>query len=103
MLSATEHLYRRNASLSDRIRALEDALAISHAGKSDNSHPLLHEDHLGGNSDDRGEDIRMPDDMTLSMQEYEVIDAFGILSISDLGVSRFFGPTGGLEVRPVTQ
>lgn len=29
----------------------------------------------------------------------EVIDAFGTLSISQHGVARFFGPTGGSEVR----
>lgn len=29
----------------------------------------------------------------------EIIDAFGTLAISDHGISRFFGPTGGSEVR----
>ena len=29
----------------------------------------------------------------------EIIDAFGTLSISQHGVARFFGPTGGSEVR----
>lgn len=29
----------------------------------------------------------------------EVLDAFGTLSISEHGISRFFGPTGGSEVR----
>ena len=29
----------------------------------------------------------------------EVIDAIGTLSISENGISRFFGPTGGSEVR----
>lgn len=31
----------------------------------------------------------------------DAIDAFGTLSISDHGISRFFGPTGGSEVRSV--
>lgn len=29
----------------------------------------------------------------------EALDAFGTLSISEHGISRFFGPTGGSEVR----
>ena len=32
-------------------------------------------------------------------QTAEVLDAFGTLSISEHGISRFFGPTGGSEVR----
>jgi hypothetical protein len=31
----------------------------------------------------------------------DVIDALGTLSISDHGISRFFGPTGGSEVRSI--
>ena len=33
-------------------------------------------------------------------QTADVIDAFGTLSASEHGISRFFGPTGGSEVRP---
>lgn len=32
-------------------------------------------------------------------QSGDVIDSFGTLSISEHGVARFFGPTGGSEVR----
>lgn len=103
MLAATEHLHRKNARLNDRIRLLEDALASLHSRQSDEPHPLLHEDLLSGNTDDRGEDGGMSDDMALSAHGSEVIDAFGTLSISDLGISRFFGPTGGSEVRPTIQ
>ncbi|CAK5274110.1 unnamed protein product [Mycena citricolor] len=110
VLAATEHLHRKISRMSERIRLLEDALGSLHAdtGGPDSVHPLLL----------KSEDFSLPDEppmrrqgsevddgvggeegSTGSQTNGEVIDAFGTLSISDFGISRFFGPTGGSEVR----
>lgn len=97
VLAATEHLHRRIAKLGERIRVLEDALASLHSKHSEEPHPLLREDLLCGNSDDKDADMPMVGDEAGPSQSPDVIDAFGTLSISDHGISRFFGPTGGSE------
>jgi hypothetical protein len=97
VLAATEHLHKRIAKISNRVRQLEDALASLQAKHYSEPHPLLRDDLLSANAmlddDDAGktEDSRPP-------RPLESIDAFGTLSISDNGVARFFGPTGGPEV-----
>ncbi|KAF8798672.1 hypothetical protein BYT27DRAFT_7203268 [Phlegmacium glaucopus] len=99
VLAATEHLHRRISKLSGRIRQLEDALAALHAKHSTEVHPLLHEDLM--QTDERDEsDIPADDSMGQAGQTGQTgdaIDAFGTLSISENGISRFFGPTGGSE------
>ncbi|KAF9474117.1 hypothetical protein BDN70DRAFT_885189 [Pholiota conissans] len=97
VLAATEHLHRRIANLSGRIRQLEDALAALHAKHSSEPHPLLHVDLI--HSDDRDGEAEAGAEETSgpSTQSGDVLDAFGTLSISEHGISRFFGPTGGSE------
>jgi hypothetical protein len=96
-LAATEHLHRRISKLSGRIRQLEDALAALHAKHSTEVHPLLHEDLM--QTDERDEaDTPADESMGQATQTGDAIDAFGTLSISEHGISRFFGPTGGSEV-----
>ncbi|KNZ78888.1 hypothetical protein J132_09134 [Termitomyces sp. J132] len=93
VIAATEHLHRRIAALSARIRLLEDALISLQA-----SHPLLHPDLVARENDDLGMmDEEMKVDKGNKEKKGDVIDALGTLSISDHGVSRFFGPTGGIE------
>lgn len=104
MLAATEHLHRRIAKLSSRIRQLEDALAGLQAKHSTEPHPLLHDDlvstdELRESLGDEGGDFVDDSPPAPMGQTGEVIDALGTLSISDHGISRFFGPTGGSEVR----
>jgi hypothetical protein len=96
VLAATEHLHHRISSLSGRIRQLEDALAKLQAERSSDPHPLLHEDFM--EMEEEG-DSPMPDTEGVGGHVTDVIDALGTLSISDNGISRFFGPTGGSEVR----
>ncbi|RDB19140.1 putative transcriptional regulatory protein C1F7.11c [Hypsizygus marmoreus] len=98
VLAATEHLHRRIAKLSGRIRQLEDALACLHAKHSTEPHPLLHEDLITNDEQD-DEAFGKVEDSAAVVQgpAPDVIDAFGTLSISDHGISRFFGPTGGSE------
>ncbi|KAH9951097.1 fungal-specific transcription factor domain-containing protein [Amylocystis lapponica] len=94
VLAATEHLHRRVAKMNDRMRQLEDALAIAHARYSDEPHPLLTDDQ---ESTPASQDDMSPFPELASSISPETIDAFGTLSVSDHGVSRFFGPTGGTE------
>jgi hypothetical protein len=50
-------------------------------------------------TDERDEtDTPADENMGPSTQTGDAIDAFGTLSISEHGISRFFGPTGGSEV-----
>lgn len=88
---------------------MEDALASLQAQHSSEPHPLLHEDLIV--HDDMEEHPVGDESMGTggaggggpnSSAAPDVIDAFGTLSISDHGISRFFGPTGGSEVRSVT-
>lgn len=95
VLAATEHLHRKIAKMGERIRQLEDALAILQAKSSNEPHPLLSGSEANVVAEHDEEPI-MPDQMPSNSGE--VIDAFGTLSISDYGTSRFFGPTGGTEV-----
>ncbi|ESK94884.1 hypothetical protein Moror_14051 [Moniliophthora roreri MCA 2997] len=108
VLAATEHLHRRISKLSGRVRELEDALAILHSKHSNQPHPLLDESVLDatgveemdsdvpeGSGDRKGKGGT--GENSVEGGSGEVIDAFGTLSISDHGISRFFGPTGGSE------
>ena len=99
MLAATEHLHRRITKISTRVRELEDALAALQAEHSNEPHPLLRDDLLSANILD--EEDPTSGDLTAGppSMEQKIMDGFGTLSISDHGVSRFFGPTGGPEVR----
>ncbi|KAH8830721.1 hypothetical protein DL96DRAFT_1668442 [Flagelloscypha sp. PMI_526] len=94
---ATEHLHRRIAKMNTRIRELEDALADVHRAHSDEPHPLLREDIISRPTVEEPP----PDEMQTADIEKppnDTIDAFGTLSISEQGVSRFFGSTAGSEL-----
>ena len=94
VIAATEHLHRRIARMGDRIRQLEDALAVLQATTSKEPHPLLCDNAIIV-------DIESPDDRPLESEDEgatEVSAALGTLSVSDHGVSRFFGSTGGSDL-----
>jgi hypothetical protein len=83
--------------MSERIRLLEDALGELQSQLSTEPHPLLRDDLLGVNQKD--DDPSTPGDLTgIQSLPAEILDSFGTLSITDHGVERFFGPTGGSEV-----
>lgn len=84
--------------MGERIRQLEDALSDLQSQHSTEPHPLLREDLLGVNHKDDDSFISPDESGTLTHHPPEVLDAFGTLSITDHGISRFFGPTGGSEV-----
>ncbi|KII83074.1 hypothetical protein PLICRDRAFT_47428 [Plicaturopsis crispa FD-325 SS-3] len=95
VLAATEHLHRRIARMNDRIRLLEDALGSLQAKHSEDPHPLLRDELLSVNAHDDDEDVFEEDPSTSNV--HQAIDAFGTLSISEHGITQFFGPTGGSE------
>ena len=83
--------------MSERIRQLEDALAILHRMISNNPakiHPLLKESLMNIKN---GIEDAVPE-QEQDAEEEEVIEAFGSLTIERNGVSSFHGFSGGLEV-----
>ncbi|TDL15881.1 hypothetical protein BD410DRAFT_81432 [Rickenella mellea] len=94
--------------MSERIRQLEDALAILQSRVSNETHPLLRDELLSLK-------VRKPEDERETQmgsgsggggaggagdeggEGEEFVDAFGTLSISDKGSSMFFGAAGGTE------
>ena len=95
--------------MSDRIRLLEDALAILQStatGPGGEPHPLLHRDLLaikssidlhaathGGSAED-GLDVNEGGQDA----EEQYIDAFGTLALHDDGAATFYGRSAGSEV-----
>ncbi|EED78793.1 predicted protein [Postia placenta Mad-698-R] len=105
ILADTDRLHRKIAEMSDRIRQLEDALAILQSSVTRDLHPLLVQDllkiksglelhsaaHLQGrvaHSDDDGEQ---------GDEESQYIDAFGTLAVRDDGAAMFYGRSAGSE------
>lgn len=80
--------------MSERIRQLEDALAIMQSSVSEETHSLLRDELLNLKMD-KGEESTE----TEGVQEIpKGLEALGTLSISDKGNLRFFGASGGSEV-----
>lgn len=106
VLAATEHLHNRIGKLNSRIRQLEDALHALQSKHSLDPHPLLHKDLLFKDEPEFQDEHEAKEKEADVEQDAvvptgEIVNAFGTLSVSDNGVTRFFGPTGGSEVRSV--
>lgn len=85
--------------MSERIRQLEDALAIFQAGVSSERHPLLRDELL---SIKFGPEVRRTVDEEHSRNALsQTIDALGTLTVGDHGETKFIGRSGGTEVRNV--
>ena len=85
--------------MGQRIRQLEDALAIFQAGVSNDCHPLLREELLSIKfGPEKG---YIPEKETPAHKESlePPIDAFGTMTIGEGGVGKYFGPSAGSEVR----
>lgn len=82
--------------MGQRIRQLEDALAIVQSSISTETHPLL-QDHL---LDVKfGPELRPSDESAPQRDSVaESVEAFGTLTIGDHGESKYFGRSGGSEV-----
>lgn len=88
--------------MSDRIRQLEDALAIMYSTVSTDPHPLLHRDLLKIKSSIELHSAAEGKEGAGSAEEVEesqYIDAFGTLAIRDDGAATFYGRSAGSEVR----
>ncbi|GBE86700.1 hypothetical protein SCP_0905800 [Sparassis crispa] len=96
VLADTEQLHRKIAEMSERIRQLEDALAIFQAGVSNERHPLLRDELLTVKF---GPEVRRTVDEENSRDQLShSIDALGTLTIGDHGETKYFGRSGGSEM-----
>jgi hypothetical protein len=97
VLADTEQLHRKISEMSERIRQLEDALAIFQAGISSERHPLLRDELL---SVKFGPEVRRTvDDEYTRNALSQSIDALGTLTIGENGETKYIGRSGGSEVR----
>jgi hypothetical protein len=81
------------------MRSLEDALAIMHTSESDRQHPLLVPTN---NQDEEVESILkpVPEEQTETFESQNGLKhSLGTLFLDPQGGSRFFGASGGSEVR----
>ncbi|TRM67025.1 hypothetical protein BD626DRAFT_396566 [Schizophyllum amplum] len=102
VLAATDHLETRRATMEARMHALEDALAILHSTQSDHTHPLLQEAFEDDAFEPSPEDIAAEQEATGTPRIEEAQQptrSVGALHMDELGSSRFYGPSGGSEVR----
>ncbi|TFK49096.1 hypothetical protein OE88DRAFT_1663469 [Heliocybe sulcata] len=98
ILADTESLHRKITQLSERVRQLEDALAIMQAAVSQEKHPLLRGDLLQvkfwPELDERSEDVPSS---AGNDQVADVIRELGTLSIGEHGDALYFGQSAGSE------
>lgn len=112
VLADTETLHQKIAMMSDRIRQLEDALAILQStisGPAGESHPLLQRDLLkikssielhSASVSGAQDEARARAEEDDGGEDAELQDTFGTLAIRDDGVATFYGRSAGSEVRP---
>ncbi|KAL4249924.1 hypothetical protein ABKN59_002007 [Abortiporus biennis] len=95
ILADTDQLHRKISEMSERIRLLEDALAIFQAGVSSERHPLLRDELL---SIKFGPEVRRTVDEEHSRNAAsQSIDALGTLTVGTHGETKFIGRSGGSE------
>ncbi|KAK7061636.1 Zn(2)-C6 fungal-type domain-containing protein [Favolaschia claudopus] len=100
VLASTDHLHTKIGEMGQRIRQLEDALAIFQASTGSNeTHPLLRDELL---SIKFGPEKASPTDKPAKSKEPSIdsIDALGTLTIGDDGDGKFgkyFGRSAGSE------
>ncbi|KAF9469100.1 fungal-specific transcription factor domain-containing protein [Collybia nuda] len=96
VLADTAQLHAKIGEMGQRIRQLEDALAIFQSGVSSETHPLLRDELLSIKfGPDKGHALEREE----SSQEPLVnsIDALGTLTIGDRGEVKYFGRSAGSE------
>ncbi|KAI0696518.1 hypothetical protein BC835DRAFT_1271862 [Cytidiella melzeri] len=91
---ATDHLQRRITKMAERMRALEDALAIAQAAETSQPHPLLTTEI----EQDTEVDISVNEEKVDVSIVDSVVESFGTLHIDENERTvRFFGTSGGSE------
>ena len=102
VLAATDHLRGKITRLEARLHSLEDALAIMQVTYSEQPHPLL-ETPFSFDEDEPQQAERGPSE---PHEENAAVapEPLGALHLNEGidGASRFFGPSGGSEVRFTT-
>lgn len=95
VLTDTEELHRKISEMGERIRQLEDALALLQSSISPEKHILLQDELLSikYGAEKRPSVEPEPDDPLA-----ETVDVFGTLTIGGGGESRYFGASAGSEV-----
>lgn len=84
--------------MGQRIRQLEDALAIFQSGVSSDPHPLLRDDLLAIKFGPEKGQIPEKDPPIRKETHEPPIDAFGTMTLSEGGEGKYFGPSAGSEV-----
>ena len=99
IVSDTTALHKKIEEMGQRIRQLEDALAIFQASVSTERHPLLRDELLKikfppETSSDNPDGIVKTENAHL-----ELADALGTLTLGESGDARYLGRSAGPEVR----
>lgn len=99
-------MHRKISLMSDRIRQLEDALAVVQSTVTNEAHPLLDRELMKIKSSlelhsavEETEKENLPKEEGEDGEETHYIDAFGTLAIRDDGAATFYGRSAGSEVR----
>lgn len=98
MSAAKDHLQKKILKLEERMRALEDALAIAQNAEGDEPHPLLQQPFKIDDAAVEEEEQEEASDENEQIAE-ALSDSFGTLHIDQRQKTlRFYGPSGGVEV-----
>ncbi|KAF5313331.1 hypothetical protein D9611_008642 [Ephemerocybe angulata] len=104
VLADTEKLHTKISVMSDRIRQLEDALAVVQSTVTNEPHPLLARDLMKIKSSlelhsavEEGDKEPTTKEEPEDGEETQYIDAFGTLAIRDDGAATFYGRSAGSE------
>ncbi|KAJ7283756.1 fungal-specific transcription factor domain-containing protein [Mycena rebaudengoi] len=98
VLASTDHLHTKIGEMGQRIRQLEDALAIFQASTGSNeSHPLLRDELLSIKFGPEKSSVPPKPKLRESSIDSGV-NALGTLTIDDDGAGKYFGPSAGSEV-----
>ncbi|KAI0696344.1 hypothetical protein BC835DRAFT_1272113 [Cytidiella melzeri] len=102
ILADTDRLHKKITGMSDRIRQLEDALAILQSSTTRESHPLLRPDLLSIKSGlelhsaSNAEYVDGQEDQSMDTAE-KAMDLFGTLAVQEDGAARYLGRSAGTE------
>ncbi|KAG6867816.1 hypothetical protein C0993_010694 [Termitomyces sp. T159_Od127] len=95
VLASTQELHEKISELANRVRQLEDGLRSAHSQLSPEVHPLLTEELLRVKAPLQREPVTMRNQNAPPVKEEEpnpdIIDAFGTLSISISGRTKYYG------------
>jgi len=99
ILADTEQLHEKIYEMSNRIRQLEDALAILQSTVSDQRHPLLTDELLKIKFGSEAINAREMPAEEKDTATNKSIDALGTLTLGSSGEMQYFGRSAGSEVR----